>query len=152
MVLKFCQEVIGSYFHDDKSEKSEGKTRCEFGWTTSKGQQGISYSVDSIETDNDNVVHLREQMPYVTEEMEFVFSTEQVNDKDGKPLYEPCVLHDYNIGKFGELSVDFRICDVERFEVRFPVDMLKPDEVKEIKAGSKWYVGMNNKFIKVMYA
>ena len=152
MVLKFCQEVIGSYFHDDKSEKSDGKTRCEFGWTTSKGQQGISYSVDSIETDNDNVVHLREQMPYVTEEMEFVFSTEQVNDKDGKPLYEPCVLHDYNIGKFGELSVDFRICDVECFEVRFPVDMLKPDEVKEIKAGSKWYVGMNNKFIKVMYA
>lgn len=151
MVLKFCQEVIGSYFHEDKSEKSEGKSRCEFGWTTSKGQQGISYSVNSIEIDNDKVVHLREQMPYVTEEMEFVFSTEQTHDKDGKPLHEPCVLHDYNIGKFGEISIYFHICNTERFEVRFPVDMLKSDEVREIKAGSKWYISMRGKFLKVTY-
>jgi hypothetical protein len=31
------------------------------------------------------------------------------------------------------------------------VDVLKSDEVREIKAGSKWYVGMKDKFLKVTY-
>jgi len=63
-------------------------------------------------------------------------------NEEGKLTAEPCILHDYNIGKFGELNLCFRInnFNTEVFRVKVPIDALKEEDLKKIIAGSKWFV------------
>lgn len=145
MELTFTQEVIGSYFNSVTKTLATPpykKTTCDYGWTTTKGQQSISYSVKEHECSLSEASTRRRDMPYVTQEMTTKFSTEQVSDPDGKPTYEPCVLHDFNIGKFGELSMFFHIYENEKFEVTVPIDALNGEQLKYIKAGSSWFIKM----------
>lgn len=140
MELNFCQAVIGSYF-DSKEDRE--KRVCDYGWTSSKGQSSISYSVYKHECSVKECEERKNDMPFVTQEMSTSFSTKQIFDSNDEPTYEPCVLHDFNIGKYGELNMFFHVCENEKFEVTVPIDALKPDELTHIKAGARWFIKMS---------
>lgn len=140
MVLEFYQTVVGSYFNADrnwKSTKTSEDFLCNFGWTTTKGQQSIEYKVTDFACTEKFAEDQRELMPYVTQGVITKFSTKKENED-----FKPCILHDYNIGKFGELSLYFRILDTTKIDVTVPVDALKVEELKCIKAGSVWYTNL----------
>lgn len=140
MVLEFYQTVVGSYFNADrnwKCTKTSEEFLCNFGWTTTKGQQSIAYSATDLACTEKFAEEQRENMPYVTQGVLTKFSTEKENED-----FKPCVLHDYNIGKFGELGLYFRILDTTKIDVTVPVDALKAEELKHIKAGSAWYINL----------
>jgi len=140
--LIFTQNVIGSRFNVQPSNENTDKLVCTYGWTSAKGQQEIEYSVEHTDIPKDNLEAKLAGMPYVTEELTTTFYSEQIYDNDGEPAAEPCILHDFNIGKFDELNLFFRVhgnAD-EIFRVKFPIDPISKDTAKAIKAGSQWFV------------
>ena len=108
--------------------------RCSYGWASSKGQQEIEYSVDSIFIDKKDLDAWVDNMPYVTQDITTEFYDKPPLNEEGKLTAEPCILHDYNIGKFGELNLCFRInnFNTEVFRVKVPIDALKEEDLKKL--------------------
>lgn len=141
--MSFCfkQQIIGSHFDYQKVDK-KNELRCSYGWASSRGQQETEYSVDSIFINKKDLDAWIDNMPYVTQDITIEFYDKPPLNEEGKLTAEPCVLHDYNIGKFGELNLCFRInnFNTEVFRVKVPIDALKEEDLKKIIAGSKWFV------------
>lgn len=145
MTKIFIQNVIGSRFDAQSLKDCSDTLVCSYGWASSKGQQEIEYSVDCFSIPKDKLDDMLKDMPYVTEKVTVAFHNEQVFDNNGKPTAEPCTLHDYNIGKFGELNLFFRVHGNGDglFKVKFPIDAISTDDLKAFKAGSQWFVKIN---------
>ena len=134
--LKFSLNVCGSFFNYNEESKD-----LDLGWTISKNQTTVSYSLQEKCEEAKTVKLIKDDMPYVTQNINFELSTDQENNENGKAVFEPCVLHDYNIGKFNMLNMRIQVsCEGEFFDVETPIDNIDPEILKHVKSGSDWFV------------
>lgn len=126
--MKFAElGVVSTHF-----EETQNHSSADFGWTATKGNQSVDYQVRSI-TDLKRARSLG--MPYPTENVTYVFSTENNGG-------EPCKLIWTEIDKYSILHYKVQIVPGEDFEVTLSVDALPPEDLKKLVVGATMYVKM----------